>query len=131
MTYVSKFFSKTLLSQQNRTPFSEDKNQAKLCNWDLEHNTLAKNNFSFCRILQKSKSIWRILLKKLLNLQIQVYVLGNRLLAYIPNFCKLYRKKGTPYERNLHTVCTVVAYRLLFLRFLFQYPLERAYRPVI
>lgn len=50
---------------------------------------------------------------------------------YIPNFCKLYRKKGTPYERNLHSVCTVVAYRLLFLRFLFQYPLERAYRPVI
>lgn len=124
------FSQKHCLVNETEPLFSEYKNQAKL--WDLEHNTLAKNNFEFCRILQKSKSIWRIKpFKKLLNLQIQVFVLGNRLLAYIPNFCKLYRKKGTPYERNLHTVCTVVAYRLLFLRFLFQYPLERAYRPVI
>lgn len=124
------FSQKHCLVNETEPFFSKYKNQAKL--WDLEHNTLAKNNFEFCRILQKSISIWRIKpFKKTVKSSDTGLRFGNRLLAYIPNFCKLYRKKGTPYERNLHTVCTVVAYRLLFLRFLFQYPLERAYRPVI
>lgn len=49
------FSQKHCLVNETEPLFSEYKNQAKL--WDLEHNTLAKNNFEFCRILQKSKSI--------------------------------------------------------------------------